>query len=221
MIKGVQMKKNITESAEDVGGLATLGPRRVTAAQATALAAAPAVRGEKLRVSLDRGLADREARRPTRNRGGRTARLGTVAVGGAMRWAGDRLDSRGSAEDRRRRRGERVVATVDSLVDQLASLRGAAMKAGQVLSTVEFPGLDDDQSARVQARLASLRDSVPPVDWKQMRRVMARDWGQPPEQVLQHIETEPTAAASIGQVYRGRTRDGREVAIKVQYPGVA
>jgi predicted unusual protein kinase regulating ubiquinone biosynthesis (AarF/ABC1/UbiB family) len=138
-----------------------------------------------------------------------------------MRWAGDRLDSRGSAEERRRRRGERIVATIDSLVEQLASLRGAAMKAGQVLSTVEFPGLDDDQSAHLQARLASLRDSVPPVDWKQMRRVLASDWGRPPERVLQHIETEPAAAASIGQVYRGRTRDGREVAIKVQYPGIA
>ncbi len=95
------------------------------------------------------------------------------------------------------------------------------MKAGQVLSTVEFPGLDEDQSAHLQARLASLRDSVPPVEWKQMRRVLTTDWGEPPERVLQRIETKPAAAASIGQVYRGRTHDGREVAIKVQYPGIA
>jgi predicted unusual protein kinase regulating ubiquinone biosynthesis (AarF/ABC1/UbiB family) len=144
-----------------------------------------------------------------------------VAVGGAMRWTGDRLDTRGTDEERRRRRGDRIVATIDSLVDQLATMRGAAMKAGQVLSTVEFPGLDDDQSAHLQDRLASLRDSVPAVGFKQMRKVMAADWGEQPERVLAHIETEPAAAASIGQVYRARTHDGREVAVKVQYPGIA
>jgi predicted unusual protein kinase regulating ubiquinone biosynthesis (AarF/ABC1/UbiB family) len=100
-------------------------------------------------------------------------------------------------------------------------MRGAAMKAGQVLSTVEFPGLDADQSAHLQARLASLRDNVPAVGWKQMRKVMEREWGEDPERVLEHIDPEPAAAASIGQVYRGRTRDGREVALKVQYPGIA
>ena len=138
-----------------------------------------------------------------------------------MNWAGDRLDSRGSPEEQRRRRGDRIVATVDALVDQLAVMRGAAMKAGQVLSTIEFPGLDEDQSEYLQSRLASLRDSVPAVSWKDMRKVLAGDWGKPPEQVLAHIETEPAAAASIGQVYRGRTGDGRDVAIKVQYPGIA
>src|SRR4051794_14682443 len=100
-------------------------------------------------------------------------------------------------------------------------MRGAAMKAGQVLSTVEFPGLDEDQSEYLQARLASLRDNVPPVSWKDMRKVLASDWGEKPEQVLAHIEPEPAAAASIGQVYRGRTAEGRDVAIKIQYPGVA
>ncbi len=113
------------------------------------------------------------------------------------------------------------MATIDSLVDQLAVMRGAAMKAGQVLSTVEFPGLDEGQAAHLQARLASLRDSVAPVGWRQMRAVLAAEWGQPPERVLAHIDSTAAAAASIGQVYRGRTHDGREVAIKVQYPGIA
>lgn len=100
-------------------------------------------------------------------------------------------------------------------------MRGAAMKAGQVLSTVEFPGLDEDQSQYLQNRLASLRDNVPPASWKQMRKVLAEDWGKDPERVLAEIGPEPAAAASIGQVYRGRTQDGREVAVKVQYPGIA
>jgi predicted unusual protein kinase regulating ubiquinone biosynthesis (AarF/ABC1/UbiB family) len=165
-------------------------------------------------------MADHEQRTPTRGRAARTLRLGRVAAGGAVRWAGDRVDGRGSEEDQRRRRGDRLVATIDSLVDQLATMRGAAMKAGQVLSTVEFPGLDEDQAAHLQQRLASLRDDVPAVGWKQMRTVLAREWGDDPERVLASIDPEPAAAASIGQVYRGRTTDGREVAVKVQYPGI-
>ena len=89
------------------------------------------------------------------------------------------------------------------------TMRGAAMKAGQVLSTVEFPGLDADQSAHLQQRLASLRDDVPAVGWKQMRKVLASEWGEDPERVLASIDPEPAAAASIGQVYRGRTPTGR------------
>lgn len=143
-----------------------------------------------------------------------------MAAGGAVRWAGDRVDRFGSEDERRRRRGDRIVATIDSLVDQLAKMRGAAMKAGQVLSTVEFPGLDAEQAAHLQQRLASLRDDVPPVSWKQMRRVLEEEWGDPPERVLDSIDPEPAAAASIGQVYRGRRADGAEVAIKVQYPTI-
>jgi predicted unusual protein kinase regulating ubiquinone biosynthesis (AarF/ABC1/UbiB family) len=164
---------------------------------------------------------DAGARPPTRGRIARTARLGRVAVGGAGRLAGDRLDARGTPAEQRRRRGDRVVATIDALVDQLAVMRGAAMKAGQVLSTIEFPGLDPDQSAHLQARLASLRDSAPAVDFKQMRRVLEQEWEERPERVLAEIDRRPAAAASIGQVYRARAHDGRELAIKVQYPGVA
>ncbi|HEY5196152.1 MAG TPA: AarF/UbiB family protein [Solirubrobacteraceae bacterium] len=164
---------------------------------------------------------DDEDSGPTRGRSARTARLGKVVAGGAVRWAGDRLDGRGTAPEQARRRGDRMVATVDALVDQLAVMRGAAMKAGQVLSTIEFPGLEPDQAAYLQGRLASLRDDVAPVGWNRMRRVIEADWGEPAEQMLAAIDTEPAAAASIGQVYRGRTHAGTEVAIKVQYPGIA
>ncbi len=165
-------------------------------------------------------MADGDKRGPTRGRAARTARLGKVAAGGATRWAGDRLDRFGSEDERQRRRGDRIVATMDSLVDQLGKMRGAAMKAGQVLSTIEFPGRDEEQAAHLQQRLASLRDDVPPVSWKQMTKVLEEEWGEKPDKVLASIEPEPAAAASIGQVYRGRRHDGAEVAIKIQYPSI-
>ena len=139
-----------------------------------------------------------------------------------MRWTGDRLDTRGTADERRRRRGDRIVATIDALVDQLAAMRGAAMKAGQVLSTVEFPGLDEDQSdAPAMRGWARCATASPPsagsrcaVGWPTSGASRRRD-------VLERIDIEPAAAASIGQVYRARTRDGRDVAVKVQYPAIA
>ena len=159
---------------------------------------------------------------PTQGRAARTARLGRVAAGGAARWAGDRLDSRGTDDERQRRRGDRVVATIDSLVDQLAVMRGAAMKAGQVLSTVEFPGLDPDQAEYLQQRLASLRDNVPAVGWKQMREVLEREWGEPPETGARRasIPSRPPPRASARSTAGARTT-ASEVAVKVQYPGIA
>ena len=172
-------------------------------------------------VADDDDQPKEKAKNPTRGRVARTAKLGRVAAGGAARWAGDRIDARGTDEERQRRRGDRVVATIDSLVDQLAVMRGAAMKAGQVLSTIEFPGLDPDQSEYLQQRLASLRDNVPAVGWKEIRGVLEGEWGSEPERVLAELDPEPAAAASIGQVHRGRTAEGIEVAVKVQYPGIA
>ena len=72
-----------------------------------------------------RVVVDSQGRSPSCIRGVRTARPGPVAVGGAMRWTGDRLDSRGTDEERRR--DKRIVATIDALVDHLAVMRGAAM----------------------------------------------------------------------------------------------
>lgn len=89
------------------------------------------------------------------------------------------------------------------------------MKTGQVISTIEFPGLGEDQSAHLQARLSSLRDNVPSVDSNQMRVVLRREWGDRCEQVLASIESEPGADASIGQSYRGaKLRSSRACASK-------
>ena len=114
------------------------------------------------------------------------------------------------------------MATIDSLVDQLSVMRGAAMKAGQVLSTVEFPGLDADQAEYLQRRLASLRDSVPRrlLD-ADARRCSRANGASSPRRCSPRSGPEPAAAASIGQVYRAPDPQDGEVAVKVQYPGIA
>ena len=115
-----------------------------------------------------------------------------------------------------------MVATIDALVDQLAVMRGAAMKAGQVLSTVEFPGLDPDQAEYLQSRLASLRDNVPAVGWKQMREVLEDEWEETPEDVLAEIGPEPRGGRDrSARSTAGAPTTARSVAVKVQYPGIA
>jgi predicted unusual protein kinase regulating ubiquinone biosynthesis (AarF/ABC1/UbiB family) len=72
-----------------------------------------------------------------------------------------------------------------------------------------------------QRKLAKLRDAAPTVTFKDMSKVIVDELGEPLREVFDEFDEEPIAAASIGQVYRARLQDGREVAVKVQYPGVA
>lgn len=102
------------------------------------------------------------------------------------------------------------------VTQQLANLRGAAMKMGQLLSmdSGEFlpPALAD-----IMARLRADATPMPPA---QLQTVLARGWGKDWRKQFVRFEVRPIAAASIGQVHRARHRDGRDLAIKVQYPGV-
>jgi predicted unusual protein kinase regulating ubiquinone biosynthesis (AarF/ABC1/UbiB family) len=152
----------------------------------------------------------------------RTARVGGLVAGQGLRWAGMRTANRVRTPERAEiARNDRTAALVNQLVGQLGQMRGAAMKVGQMLSMVDFDGLPEDQRDDLQRRLAALRDDVPPVPFAKLEKLMRQELGGPLSAVFSTFEERAFAAASIGQVHRATTLDGDEVAVKVQYPGVA
>jgi predicted unusual protein kinase regulating ubiquinone biosynthesis (AarF/ABC1/UbiB family) len=105
---------------------------------------------------------------------------------------------------------------VGKLADRLSHLRGAAMKLGQMLSM----DAGDFLPPELTSVLAKLRDAAHYMPPQQLQRVLAKEWGQDWRKRFTRFEPMPVAAASIGQVHRATTRDGRLLAIKVQYPGI-
>ena len=164
----------------------------------------------------------REAGKLPTGRVARTARVGGLVTGQGLRWAGMRTANRVRTPERAAAaQSDRTASLVDQLVDQLGQMRGAAMKVGQMLSMVEFDGLGEDEQERLQARLAALRDDVPPVAFADLEKLMRRELGGPLRGVFSDFDRRAFAAASIGQVHRATTVDGHEVVVKIQYPGVA
>ena len=108
-------------------------------------------------------------------------------------------------------------ANARKLAKRLSGMRGAAMKMGQILSMESADFLPREF---VDA-LAVLRDSANSMPHSQIRRLMGREYGKGWESKFEHFDYEPVAAASIGQVHRVLTKDGRDLALKIQYPGVA
>jgi predicted unusual protein kinase regulating ubiquinone biosynthesis (AarF/ABC1/UbiB family) len=151
----------------------------------------------------------------------RTARIGRLAAGQAVRQAGTQAANVARTREGRQAALERRhIEAAEQIVAALGTMKGAAMKVGQVLSFLDVGLVPEDYREEFQSRLAALRDAAPTVTFKQMRRVIEDELGERLEDLFDELDPEPVAAASIGQVYRARLLDGREVAVKVQYPGV-
>ncbi|UGS34100.1 ABC1 kinase family protein [Capillimicrobium parvum] len=152
----------------------------------------------------------------------RSARVGRLAAGQAARQLGTRAANVTRDDEGRRKALERrQIETAEQIVAALGTMKGAAMKLGQVMSFLDVGLVPEDYREEFQTKLAALRDAAPKVDFKDMRKVLENEYGEPLDDVFETFDPVPIAAASIGQVYQATLPDGRCVAVKVQYPGVA
>jgi len=148
------------------------------------------------------------------NRGRAALRL--FVRGGVRYAAGAPRLFAAAGEQRQLLREDLALQTAEDVADTLGAMKGVMMKIGQMASYV-----DDGLSPAVRHTLARLQDSVPPMSPRLAAAVVEEELGSPPERVFARWDPRPIAAASIGQVHRAVTLDGRAVAVKVQYPGIA
>lgn len=151
-----------------------------------------------------------------RNQWERQLRLWRLSVRRALAWLAMELRGRRASEEKRARLEEQfAIKTAEDVTKVLGNMKGAIMKAGQMVSFIA-----DGLPPEAQAALATLQSDVPPMAPSLAERVIRAELGADPEKLFADWDPVPRAAASIGQVHKAVMPDGREVAVKVQYPGV-
>jgi predicted unusual protein kinase regulating ubiquinone biosynthesis (AarF/ABC1/UbiB family) len=145
---------------------------------------------------------------------GRLTRLGKVAALSARGSAGLAMRALRKVAGAETEASER--STLGHLVQALGEMKGAAMKLGQALS-MEVDALPPE----LRQIVARLQSEAPPIDSEEIAAIIEEELGAPPERLFAEFDPQPLAAASLGQVHAARMADGREVVLKVQYPGIA
>jgi predicted unusual protein kinase regulating ubiquinone biosynthesis (AarF/ABC1/UbiB family) len=167
-------------------------------------------------------MARDDSRIPT-GRVQRTAKVGSVIGTQGARYAGTKaanlVRSKEAADEKL---DARHLEAAERMVDALGTMKGAAMKIGQLASFIDTEFLPPEYAEMYQEKLGELRSSAPPMPWNKVVKVLEEEWeGDRPEDLFEEFDEEATAAASIGQVHKAVLPDGRVVAVKIQYPGVA
>lgn len=146
----------------------------------------------------------------------RTARVWRLTGRRGVHWAVLRVrGARATDEERARLEEQFAIRSAEDVARELGNMKGAIMKAGQMVSFIA-----DGLPPEARAALATLQADVPPMAPSLAAQVVRDELGDDPERLFLDWEPVPVAAASIGQVHRAVLRDGRVVAVKVQYPGV-
>jgi predicted unusual protein kinase regulating ubiquinone biosynthesis (AarF/ABC1/UbiB family) len=152
----------------------------------------------------------------------RTAQVGSVVGAEGARYAGTRARNLArSPEAAAEALDQRHLEAAERMVETLGKMKGAAMKIGQLASFIDTEFLPPEYRELYQQQLATLRTDAPAMPWRKVRKVLDDEWDEFPEELFEDFEETAAAAASIGQVHRAVLPDGRRVAVKIQYPGVA
>jgi predicted unusual protein kinase regulating ubiquinone biosynthesis (AarF/ABC1/UbiB family) len=153
----------------------------------------------------------------------RSAKLGSVVGMQGARYAGTKATNVARSEEEGKERLEqRHLETAMKMVGALGQMKGAAMKLGQFASFIDTEFIPEEYREIYQEQLAKLRTDAPAMPWAKVEKVLDEEYdGEPLGELFAEFEPEAFAAASIGQVHRAELLDGRAVAVKIQYPGIA
>jgi predicted unusual protein kinase regulating ubiquinone biosynthesis (AarF/ABC1/UbiB family) len=153
----------------------------------------------------------------------RSAKLGSIVGVQSARYAGTKATNVARSEEESKERLEqRHLETAMKMVGALGQMKGAAMKLGQFASFIDTEFIPEEYREIYQEQLAKLRTDAPAMPWEKVEKVLEEEYdGEPLSELFADFEQDAFAAASIGQVHRAELLDGRRVAVKIQYPGIA